>query len=89
MAIAPCRACGKVFTSTSAFDMHRTGSYGHPIYGANKKVIGYTKHERRCKDEQEMLVGGMIQNKRGYWTTGEFDAAAFAKKGDAESEEGP
>lgn len=87
MAIAPCRACGRVFTSTSAFDMHRTGSYGHPIYGANKKVIGYTKHERRCKDEQEMREGGMIKNKRGYWTTGEFDASAFAKKGDAESEE--
>jgi hypothetical protein len=80
MAIAPCRACGKVFSSTSAFDRHRTGSYGKPIYGANRKVIRYTKHERRCKDEQEMLEAGMIQNKRGYWTTGEFDASAFAKK---------
>jgi hypothetical protein len=27
-----------------------------------------------------MLEAGMIQNKRGYWTTGEFDASAFAKK---------
>lgn len=86
MAIAECRACGKVFSSTSAFDMHRTGSYGKPTYDKGK-LIGYAKHERRCCTEQEMSDKGMVKNKRGYWTTGEFDASAFAKKSAAGDEE--
>lgn len=88
MAIAPCRACGKVFSSTSAFDMHRTGSYGRAVYDNDKKVTRYIKGDRRCCTEQEITDKGMIKNKRGYWTTGVFDASAFAKPDAAESEEG-
>lgn len=80
MSIAQCRACHKTFSSTSSFDMHRVGSYGNPIYDDNKRVTAYTKHDRRCRTEQEMLDKEMVKNSRGYWTTGAFDASIFAKK---------
>lgn len=80
MAISGCRECRKTFTSISAFDMHRTGSYGNPIYDDKRQVIGYAKHERRCCTEQEMLDKEMLKNKNGYWTTGEFDASVFKNK---------
>jgi hypothetical protein len=80
MARAECRACGKFFSSVSAFDMHRTGSYGNPIYGNNKRVIGYTESQRRCMTEQEMLDKKMIKNDKGIWTTGTFDASVFEKQ---------
>ena len=80
MARAECRACGKIFSSTGAFDMHRTGSYGHAIYDERKQVIGYTKHERRCCTEQEMLDKQMIKNDKDIWTKGTFDASVFEKK---------
>jgi hypothetical protein len=79
MARAECRACGKIFSSTGAFDMHRTGSYGHPICNEKNKIIGYTKHERRCCTEQEMLDKKMVCNSHGIWTTGIFDASVFEK----------
>lgn len=80
MARAECRACGKIFSSTYAFDKHRTGSYGKPIREKNR-IIGYTKHKRRCCTEQEMLDKQMIKNDKGVWTTGEFDASIFVKQG--------
>jgi hypothetical protein len=79
MARAECRACGEFFSSTGAFDMHRTGSYGNPIYNQKKQVIGYTKHERRCLTPQEMLDKAMAQNSQGIWITGTFDASVFSK----------
>lgn len=81
MARAECRGCGKIFSSTGAFDKHRTGSYGNPIYDEKRRVLGYTKHERRCCTEQKMLEKEMIQNSKGIWTTGEFDVSIFEKKG--------
>lgn len=88
MAISGCRECNETFWSISAFDMHRTGSYGEAIYDATKHIVGYTKHQRRCLTEQEMVNNGMLKNSRGIWTTGEFDASVFAKNDAAGGEEG-
>jgi hypothetical protein len=58
---APCRACGKIFSSTASFDKHRAGSYGDAIYDeSGKKVIGYTPHTRHCLSEDEMIAKGMV-----------------------------
>ena len=53
-----CTACRLVFSSVSAFDMHRVGPYNPP--------------GRRCLTDREMLNKGMVRNNRGVWTTGEF-----------------
>jgi len=75
-----CCACGQLFTSDSPFRKHRVGLYGEPIYDSKKQVDGYTKHTRTCLTEVEMLEKGMMKNEKGLWTTGEFDASAFAKE---------
>ncbi|OLD63402.1 MAG: hypothetical protein AUF65_02380 [Chloroflexi bacterium 13_1_20CM_50_12] len=81
MARSQCTACSETFSSESGFNMHRTGSYGDPIYDPKGKVvIGYAKSERRCLTEDEMLQKKMIKNDKGIWTTGEFDASVFSKK---------
>ena len=59
--------------------MHRVGGYGNAIYDG-KKVIGHTKHGRRCISTFDMLKKGMVKNERGIWITGEFDASVFKKK---------
>jgi hypothetical protein len=46
-------------------------------------MAGYTKSERRCLTEDEMLAKGMIKNEKGIWITAEFDTSVFSK-----SEEG-
>jgi hypothetical protein len=61
--------------------MHRVGSHGEPTYDEKgKKVLGYTKSERRCLTESEMLAKKMAKNEKGIWITGEFDASVFGKK---------
>lgn len=84
MARSQCAACSELFWSGSAFNKHRVGTYGDAIYDDKRRhVIGYTKSERRCLSEQEMLEDGMaqsIQDGKVIWTTGEFDASVFRKK---------
>ncbi len=67
-----CRGCGLTFTSVAAFDAHRTGSYGEPIYkssrtGKSRRVGGHTPPTRRCMTLTELLALGMTQNARGWW----------------------
>ena len=69
-----CGECHCRFTSNTAFDMHRTGGYGEPMYSANGKgsrgeITGYTKHTRRCLTEERMIANGM-QLDNGRWSTG-------------------
>lgn len=47
-----------MFTSLSAFDLHRTGKFEHK--------------KRRCLTEQEMLAKGMVQNEKGWWMRSTF-----------------
>lgn len=73
-----CSGCNEVFTSITAFDMHRVGGWGDPIRkttskGNHGEIVGYTKPTRRCLAEAEMLAKGMIKNDKGRWTTGQFD----------------
>ncbi len=62
-----CRACNQTFVSVRAFDFHRTGSYGEPIYGKSGQIVGYTPHQRRCLTVEEMVALGMTQNVKGWW----------------------
>jgi hypothetical protein len=67
-----CSACGLTFHSVSAFDAHRTGSYGEPIYqssrtGKSRKVIGQTPPTRRCLTLPEIIDLGLTQNNKGWW----------------------
>jgi hypothetical protein len=68
-----CSACGLTFASVAAFDAHRTGSYGEPIYkptgsGKSRKISGYTPHTRRCMTVAEIQASGMARNEKGWWT---------------------
>ncbi len=91
MAKSTCRACGEVFKSISAFDKHRIGSYGEPIYKngnpETKKVLGYTKPTRRCMTKEEMLQAGMLQNDKGLWVSSAYDPKAHGEEDEQESEE--
>jgi hypothetical protein len=63
-----CRGCNQTFVSVAAFDIHRVGSYGEPIYKGNShRVVGYTPHQRRCLCIEEMVALGMTQNARDWW----------------------
>jgi hypothetical protein len=59
MAKSLCRACNTIFTSQTAFDLHRTGSF--------------RKHSRRCMPEHKMQARGMTQNARGWWVAPTYD----------------
>lgn len=48
-----------MFTSLSAFDLHRTGKFERKM--------------RRCLTEQEMFAKGMVQNTKGWWMRSAFD----------------
>jgi len=72
-----CAGCLLVFTSISAFDMHRVGGYGEPIYkrlasGKQNEIIGYTQPTRGCATIPEMITRGMVQTSKGWWATGQF-----------------
>jgi len=56
-----CPTCHETFTCLPAFDMHRVGSFGDPIYaasrtGKSRRVIGHTRSTRQCLTESEMLA---------------------------------
>ena len=55
-----CTVCGEMFNSSSAFERHRTGSYGKP--GVPSK--------RRCLTVPEMLAKGYEKNAAFFWTRG-------------------
>lgn len=56
--VCRCGACGKHFSSTFAFDKHRTGP----------------AHDRRCRTIDEMLAKGMGVNSHGRWVSAIRDA---------------
>jgi hypothetical protein len=56
-----CRGCNQMFTSLSAFDLHRRGKF--------------ERKRRRCMTEQEMRDMGMVQNTKGWWMRSAFDGA--------------
>ena len=53
-----CPACGLLFFSTSAFELHRVGKFG---VGAD------SRDRRRCLTEAEMRVKGMSTTGDGFW----------------------
>ena len=79
MARSQCTACKETSSSESAFNKHRTGSYGDPIYDESKHITGYTQHERKCLTEAEMLAKKMVKNESGIWITKELDRAILDK----------
>lgn len=92
MAKCLCRKCNKTFSTVAAFDKHRAGSYGEPIYkesstGQSVKVVGHTKSERRCLTTEEMQAIGMAQNQKGWWITKVFEGWDSLKNEDAETDE--
>jgi hypothetical protein len=68
MSVSLCKSCMETFNSVGAFDKHRVGGYGEPIYEKGQ-LKGYTKHTRRCMTVAEMVAAGMVKNKYGYWIT--------------------
>lgn len=54
-----CTGCGLFFSGMTAFDKHRVGSYGDPIYSKGR-LMGYTPHSRRCMNASEMLAAGLV-----------------------------
>lgn len=70
-----CRACGELFNSVTAFDMHRVGYFDN--FGT----------DRRCRTMLEMVAAGMSRNSAGFWITearGERHARALAGRAGAE-----
>lgn len=76
---SPCSACKVGGASVSAFDKHRVGSFGKPLYDERKRFIGYSPHERRWLTEGEMVAAGMSKNQRGLWITEVPDASALLR----------
>ena len=79
MARSVCSGCKLIFSSESAFDKHRTGSFGGPIH-ENGRVVGFEKSQRRCLTVDEMLAKEMVQNEKGWWTSGVFDGSWIKEK---------
>lgn len=74
MAKSTCGACGVIFSSVSAFDAYRVGTFAKP--GSRKRAHG----NRRCLALLDMQARGMAQNERGWWTTGaKLPVGAFEK----------
>jgi hypothetical protein len=59
-----CSGCGANFLSVKAFNAHRIGDYGGPIYDGSK-MVGFTKSERRCRTPEEMRERG-LESKSGF-----------------------
>lgn len=67
-----CRKCNLIFGSLSAFDLHRVGSFGEPLYqvshtGKSRHVTGYTPCQRRCLTPAELAARGMVMSAKGWW----------------------
>ena len=86
-----CGGCGETFGSLGAFDMHRVGSYGGPIYkksstGKSDIVVGHTKPDRRCLTIAEIEALGMTKNAKGWWIANAFSDDAKARLNDEEED---
>jgi len=55
MARCECTACGRIFSSVSSFDKHRTGKHGK---------------DRRCMTDGEMAVSRLRLDSRGVFRDG-------------------
>jgi hypothetical protein len=73
MAKGICSGCGQIFNSESVHALHRTGSFGDPIYGKNKQIVGYTPSERQCLTDVQMYTRGLTRNDKGWWVTSLYD----------------
>jgi len=67
-----CGGCGEVFVSVAAFEAHRVGTYGEPIYqmsrtGHSRSVVGHTPSSRRCLTQYEIHALSLMQNAKGWW----------------------
>jgi len=58
-----CGSCSQYFNSNSAFEKHRTGTYGV---------------DRRCMTVEEMGSKLMEKNAQGYWITEPFNREEYA-----------
>jgi hypothetical protein len=65
-----CAGCGELFNSVSAFDKHRTGSYGVPD---ESNPNSYLPSKRRCMNEEEMTKLDMEKNSAGFWITEPYE----------------
>ena len=87
-----CGGCGEIFGSLGAFDMHRVGSYGGPIYkksstGKSEHVVGHTKSDRHCLTVIEIEALGMTKNAKGWWIANIFGDEAKARLHEDEDDE--
>lgn len=79
-----CSGCDLTFGSVGAFNAHRVGGYGDPIYkqsptGKSQDIVGYTPSTRRCLTIEEMVAQGFKQEKHGWWVIDTMDEAAHAR----------
>jgi D-alanyl-D-alanine dipeptidase len=54
MPVSRCGECGCVFTSTTAFDEHRVGSFA--------------ERTRHCLTSEGMQAKGLVQNEKNWWS---------------------
>ena len=62
-----CRGCDTDFSSLTAFDRHRTGTFD---YDYEKGILMDPLREdgRRCRSYDEMEDKGMLRDSRGRWS---------------------
>lgn len=60
-----CPTCRLYFNSTSAFDKHRTGTFGF---------------DRRCLTAPEMEARGMTTNEAGFWVGSSMPEKAISSR---------
>jgi hypothetical protein len=61
-----CCACWRDFSSTAAFDRHRTGVHQYD-FAEGLELDPPREDGRRCMDEDEMGAAGMALDRRGRW----------------------
>ena len=75
-----CSGCGRDFGSLSSFDRHRVGAYPQtgPAEYIDRLRAGLVdpfedwnsrnpNHGRRCKEEEELLAMGLVEDSKGVW----------------------
>ena len=66
-----CSACGRDFSSVTAFDLHRTGKHEHLFSPEHPDG-------RRCRDDEEMIDKGMRLDASGRWRGPASESPWFA-----------